>query len=238
MNRRVRNLGVSLVAAALLTGSMTFGVNAAPVDPLACGKACLSKGQFAQAVKDLEEVVKKTPNSCEGHLLLGKALCKMKNYARAKQHLRTAIKVGKGSVNAQQANQLLMSLPRTLVAPKTGADTRMISAILGIGGRDRGAGEPKPTVIDFYASWCKPCKDLTPLLEKAKAQYGDKVKFMKVDVDDPNNEQIVEQYEVSPIPTVVFLNPEGEVITYSIGFAGEQAVSDGIKKILPTQHTM
>lgn len=235
MNRRVRKLGISLTAFVLLlqVSGATFGVDAAPVDPLACGKACLNKGQYAQAVKDLEEVVKRSPSSCEGHMLLGKALCKMKNYTRAKQHLRTAIRVGKGSANAQQANQLLMSLPRTLTAPKTGADTRMISAILGIGGRDRGAGEPKPTVIDFYASWCKPCKDLTPLLEKAKAQYGDKVKFMKVDVDDPNNEQIVEQYEVSPIPTVVFLNPEGEVITYSIGFSGEQQVSEGIKKILP-----
>jgi thioredoxin 1 len=126
-----------------------------------------------------------------------------------------------------------MTLPRTVVAPRTGPETRLIALNLGLVSSDRGeGGAAKPTVLDFYASWCQPCKQLEPIIEKAKSQYGEKVNFMTINVDDPSNEQIIDQYGVSPIPTVVFLSPDGQVVTYSIGFAGEKVLENGLKKIL------
>lgn len=215
-----------------VAANSTTPVQAKTSNHLAQGKACLAKGQYGQAVQLLECAVKQQPASCEGHLLLGQAYCKVKNYLKARDHLRAAIRIGKGSPNAQKANMALMTLPKNLLKPRTGSETRMIASMLGLS-RDRGeGGSTKPMVIDFYASWCAPCKQLTPIMEKAKAQYGDKVSFMHVDVDDPNNERLVDQYEVSPIPTLIFLNPEGEVVNYSIGFSGDTTIDESIKKIL------
>lgn len=200
---------------------------------LAAGKQQLSSKQYFSAVKSLESAVKLQPQSCEAHLCLGQAYLKLKDYLKARTQLRAAIRVGKGSANAEKANTCLMQLPKRLLAPRTGFDTRMISRALGIVSLERGSGEEaKPTVLDFYASWCQPCKQLHPLLEQAKSQYGDRINFMSINVDDPNNDQVVDQFGVSPIPTIVFLNPEGEVVTYSIGFSGEQGLDTGLKKIL------
>jgi thioredoxin 1 len=143
------------------------------------------------------------------------------------------VHLGRGSASAQKANLALMALPKQMISPKTGPQTRMIASMLGIG-RTRGiGGAGLPTVIDFYAAWCQPCKQVDSALTKAKATYAEKVSFMRVDVDDPNSQPIMDQYDVSPIPTMVFLNSEGEVVSYSIGFAGDNSIASSIKKLLP-----
>lgn len=199
---------------------------------MSCGRNCMARGQYQAAVKDLEKVVQAEPANCEGQLLLGQAYCKLKNYVKAREHLRAAIRVGRGSANAQKANLALMSLPKQLIAPKTGAQTRMIASMLGLG-RSRGiGGEARPTIIDFYANWCQPCKQVDQALSKVQGTYGERISLMRIDVDDPNNQMLMDQYDVSPIPTMVFLNPEGEVVTYSIGYSGEGSINTGISKIL------
>jgi len=220
-------------AAALLAA--TFA-QAGAMSPLEAGKAKLTQGQNAQAVKLLEEAVKTQPNSCEAHLCLGKAYMKTKNMLGARSQLRAAIRTGKGSSNAQQANKLLMSMPQNMVCPKTGSETRLLAANLGLLMRQRGVTgtSAMPAVLDFYASWCEPCKQLKPIFDKAKTQYGDKIQFMSINVDDPSNEQLMDQYEVSPIPTTIFINKDGEVVSYSLGFSGDRPINEGISKILPS----
>ena len=202
-----------------------------PAAGLTSAKGFMAKNQYKEAAAQLEKTVKDAPGCAEGHLLLGQAYAKLKNYEKAREHLRLAIRVGSGSSSAQKANMALMTLPKHLIAPKSGPSTRLIASMLGLG-RTRGASS-KPTVIDFSASWCQPCKQLNTVIAKAKAAYSDKVTFMTVNVDDPGSQTIMDQYDVSPIPTMVFLNPDGEVVTYSVGFSGDGSVNDGIKKILP-----
>ncbi|MBA3857110.1 MAG: hypothetical protein C0507_09415 [Cyanobacteria bacterium PR.3.49] len=237
---RVSSKSIGSVAASILLSSIfvlqASAVPAPSASPYArCltqGKACLTKGQIKDAIQHFQIAVRENPTSCEAHYLLGQSYCKVKQFVKAKDEYRRAIRLGKGNKNAQLANQAMMQLPKSVLSPKTGADTRMIASVLGLA-RVRGAeGESKPTVIDFYASWCQPCKQTNQALDKLKGSYGDKVSFMRVDVDDPNNERIIDQYEVSPIPTLVFLNGEGEVVTFTIGFSGEKGIDDGIKKIL------
>ncbi|MBS1994137.1 MAG: tetratricopeptide repeat protein [Cyanobacteria bacterium SZAS LIN-3] len=203
---------------------------ASPVS-LVQSRGLVAKGQYKEAVAKLETIVKEHPDNAEGQLLLGQAYSKLKNYQKAREHLRLAVRTGKGSASAQKANMALLALPSSFRAPKTGAQTRLISSMLGLG-RTRG-GEAKPTVIDFYAPWCQPCKQLDSVIARAKSAYGDKVAFMTVNVDDPSSQAIMDQYDVSPIPTMVFLSTDGEVVTYSIGYGGDAPVNDGIKKILP-----
>lgn len=71
------------------------------------------------------------------------------------------------------------------------------------------AGMPK--VLDFYTTWCGPCKRLAPLLEELEKQYKDKVEFERYDAEAPANKALVEKYKVEAYPTVVFIDKNGKV---------------------------
>lgn len=238
-----RRTNVKLAAASSLV--LAFGIgafvaagavspkiaNPSASSPLQGVMASLAKGNAKKALADVEVYLQKNPQSAQANYLAGEASFKAGDAKKAAKYLRTAVRLGKGNAYSQKANALMLKLPKHLTKPRTGSDTRMLASMFGIS-RMRGDGDgPKPTVIDFYASWCQPCRSMDKALDKAKQEYGDKIQIMRVDIDDPKNEKLVDQYEVSPIPTVVFLNTDGEVVTYAIGYA-ENNVTDGLKKIL------
>ncbi len=58
-----------------------------------------------------------------------------------------------------------------------------------------------PTIIDFFATWCGPCRMVTPILEDLKSDMGEKVRVYKIDVDQ--NQNLAAQYNVRSIPTIM-----------------------------------
>ena len=71
-----------------------------------------------------------------------------------------------------------------------------------------------PTIVDFWAVWCGPCKVIAPYLEEIASEYSGKVKIAKVDVD--NNQSIATKYGIRSIPTVMFFK-NGKLVDQVIG---------------------
>ncbi|MDP7081615.1 MAG: thioredoxin [Candidatus Undinarchaeales archaeon] len=86
-----------------------------------------------------------------------------------------------------------------------------------------------PVLIDFWADWCKPCKMMHPVFEQLSAEYGEKVKFVRVDIDEEN--QLAMQYGIRSIPTLLAMR-EGMVVGQFIGFGDKDAVMAKLDVVL------
>jgi thioredoxin reductase (NADPH) len=72
-----------------------------------------------------------------------------------------------------------------------------------------------PVLIDFYANWCGPCRQISPIFESWSSEHAGKVKFLKVNVD--NLPLLATYYKVSSMPTLVILNKNGTLVDKKVG---------------------
>ncbi len=88
--------------------------------------------------------------------------------------------------------------------------------------------DKKPVVIDFFATWCGPCRLAAPVIDKLAEEYGDKVVIAKMDVDE--NNQTPAKFGVMSIPTVIVL-VDGKPVDKIVGYPGEQGYRKLIDKV-------
>lgn len=86
--------------------------------------------------------------------------------------------------------------------------------------------DAKPTLVDFYATWCGPCKMQSPIIEKVKESVGDSANVIKIDID--KNEAVARRYNVQSIPTLILFK-NGEPVWRAVGLQQENVLVDKIK---------
>ena len=91
------------------------------------------------------------------------------------------------------------------------------------------ASESKLIIVDFWAPWCGPCKQLTPILEKIISKSGDKITLVKIDIDE--NQQIAAQLRIQSIPTV-YAFKDKQIVNAFQGVIPEGQIIEFIEKCL------
>ncbi|HSX26043.1 MAG TPA: thioredoxin, partial [Chlamydiales bacterium] len=128
---------------------------------------------------------------------------------------------GDGAKAALQAQQFVSDRMNGLIAKKKQAPQQketFTAQVIEILSREQFEAELKseiPIVVDFYASWCGPCKRISPIIESSASKLSGKVKFLKVNVDKVL--ELSKTYDIRSMPTVLVIDSTGTVVERKVG---------------------
>ena len=92
---------------------------------------------------------------------------------------------------------------------------------------DKLISENKPTLVDFFATWCGPCRMQAPILEEVKARVGEDANVVKVDID--KNQEVAMRYRVQSVPTLILFKA-GEPVWRGVGVQQADTLEAKIKE--------
>lgn len=84
----------------------------------------------------------------------------------------------------------------------------------------------KPTLVDFWAEWCGPCKTVSPILEELSQEYSDKANFVKINVD--KNKDVAQKYNIQSIPTIALFK-NGKIVNEKSGINNKNTLVEMLK---------
>ncbi len=218
----------------------------------------IESGDYASAISELEAIRAQRPNDPNVLSLLGRAYYKNGQPDKAGPLFRTAMRMGRsGGDQGRAINGYLLDLSREAQSTPGGgqpglsaqAPASMLSPFTGFGGNivrtvaataTAGSAIASPSskgkVYAFFASWADQCKGLSDLLAKLASIYGDRVDITKVNIEDASSNVLVDQYKIGPIPTVVFVAPNGDVTSAVIGESTYSNYEEALKAIAQPSH--
>ena len=167
----------------------------------ACEKACDAKGQ--KLVPDCKQADKAgcKKSDCDK---AAKADCKQADCKQAaKADCKQAAKADRKKLESKKVD--------TKIVPLKKAGDKTFDTVTMDPGKDDSRKAPaataKPMVIDYFATWCGPCRTLSPILEKIEAKYEGLVDFRRVDID--KNSEAVANDNIDAVPTLIFVFKDG-----------------------------
>ena len=80
----------------------------------------------------------------------------------------------------------------------------------------------KLVVVDFFATWCGPCKTLAPRLDKLAGEFGDRIKFVSINLDQAQD--LARELNVQGVPTLFFYGADGKLVDASVGLISADAL--------------
>ncbi|MBL6864605.1 MAG: thioredoxin TrxA [Rhodospirillales bacterium] len=87
----------------------------------------------------------------------------------------------------------------------------------------------EPVLVDFWAEWCGPCKQIAPALDEISVELGDKLTIAKVNIDD--NPESPSKYGVRGIPTLILFK-DGEIAATKVGAVPKSALKEWIESVI------
>ncbi|MFA7335213.1 MAG: alpha/beta fold hydrolase [Candidatus Obscuribacterales bacterium] len=161
----------------------------------------------------------------EGEILLGE-------YKQAEEHLGTTLRIARGTALAARAHKLLLELPEKFIAPALGSSSPASLAIISL---TAAKDNTKPTILVFCAPWIAACKTLSADITAALGKDADKVNVVWIDADQEKNKPLLAEYGVKPLPAILYLKKNNEVLLYSLGDPGAAAIHTRVQQLLKTE---
>ena len=90
----------------------------------------------------------------------------------------------------------------------------------------------KPTLVDFFATWCGPCKMQSPIIDKVKESMGESANVIKIDID--NNQRLAALYHVRSVPTLILFK-DGEPLWRTVGVQTQDVLETKIREYTSIQ---
>lgn len=164
-----------------------------------------------------------------GHFKMAEGSLLLNDAETAKDHLATVLRLAHGTMLAQKADQLMLTLPEHLIAPPVGTGPHDDAELVSI---NAAKSNDKPTILIFCAPWIDSCKTLLEDLNRVLGVDQNKVNIVWINADREDTQSLVKEYGIGPLPAVLYMTYNNEVLLYSLGNPGDAVTRSRIRKLL------
>lgn len=182
------------------------------------GVICFSHDQYQEALGYFQQELSFNPRDPLTHYYMGLCYHNLSRFQEAAREYGFVLSVTRDPELARRCQAGLSVLARVQGAVPPDQNPAINSTVNGWVSQNPsqnlsiGAPGPRPRVVDFFATWCGPCKRFAPIFHKAESAYAGQIEFLSLDIDKPANQALVRQFNIHGVPTLVFFDSSGRVV--------------------------